>query len=1839
MRPSSAKAWYTDWMRIRYLKWLGLVLFVWLGMAVPSVHAAQSHVVTLSAGNECTFSHSYSSGVEVYVQGQQFEYALYTPQEHAQEYGIYSGRRGIFVPIGYKLSIANTSSSNVTVDPGTRQLTWGDVVNGGHALVSTALQPGDSVRAYNLSQTASNTIHIGGISAYLKTNSAETQSIFNHHAMAGVQTVETGGSITITNRDTQSYTVYAAANSFEFTVGSDPADFNYTLPVQGSLQMTNTSSKTNYVYVTAQGKYEYFIYNADDSTYSSGLTTAYDKAVQPGQRLVITNTTSAPIILDGEYDAFATSTQVDPPMTTYTLAAGDSLNVQNTSNKLDKLLINGWYEHAEYTASGDVANYDDGSTLSTYMLPSGNTVVFTNPGSPGSEPITIRVPRQQTSVSNSDDPALYTHNLAPGGSLEATNLTSADASIQTNSRYDYAFYDNMGITGYQAYAAVDGFRVSGGERVAFTNVGVTTDYIYAPYEAFRFAVHSQPITFTATLQPGQTIKAVNTSRYTFNVSANGQHHYAIYGQTDHSVADYGFPVKGGTYPVANDQYIVITNSGTTPMTVSGPNDAFTWSNRTAPALYKGYLNSGASVQLSNASGATFELSAQGTYDQATYQSDHSVQSLDHNSTAASLPLYVGDRTVITNSGSTQLVLLAPYDVTDVQSSAEPALLIKQLAVNQSAEFTNMLDATETVYFTGKHDVMDYDTNGNPDTYMYQSDNDYQWLGSTQKLAVMNRDTKQIEVYGAYELFKATDRQHPVTFHEVITNTHSLNLTNTAGKSFDLYSLGAAYDNVVRESNGKIDSMQLMDTDPIQSVEAGDKVAVTGSSTTSSVLEGPYDVFNIQARTNPALIKRTLQPDEYVDAVNVDSGAALLGVQGQFSLANYAADGSLSRYADWMAPGDVTLAAGLRAGVQNIDTADTIVYGPYESFMFKDRQHPVTFKTVLSSAQTIAYIQNALPNLTLHTNGIYDYAQYKSNGAPESYGVQQTDPGNYVWRGDRVVISGSPNEQVTVSGSYDGFQATLVQERPVLTKVLQTGESYSLRNISPGGFSLKLSGTYAYQLYDASGKMTYSLDHSTSGLQILQPGVRIAITSEDTGPVTIWAPTEAVRVTQGDDLASSTLSQGQSMKATNTSTQASSLLIDGTYDVAVYDASGQPTADYAYKSTDAANGTVSIPAGGYAIVTADSSAGIIVRADKASITFAAANHAALSLYALPKGNMLKVTNVTDHNHTLSVNDSFNYWTTQTTEQPGNGTAEIGSGDTAIIRNTSAGAETVYSPYGLFRWAETTDPVITPPATGTPISSLNPANGDPQTFYADPIDTSTGAQMINQNVLTAHGSIQIPFQAQYYSLLQGDGALGKGWSDNYAIRLQHDASDGSVNVYWNDFRFNTFTHQADGSYTSSQKEVQYDQLIANADGSYTLSRYDRTTLRFAANGALQSMSNSDGITVNMQYDDDGKLTAVIEPSTGAKLVLTYNAAGLVATVADQSGRKASFTYDDNGQLTGMTDPTGIQTTYTYDANHRIATGVLAGQQLFANTYDATGRVIKQTDGIPGHVTTLAYSTANGQLTTTITDRNGNVQQRVHDAQYQLVQVQDALAGKTTYTYDEHGNRTSITNALNQTTRFAYDAKGNVIQATDPSGQSITMTYDSLGDLLTATGPDGSTITSTYDSRGRLLTTTGTEGHTLTYAYNEQGQLISVTNPRGGQTLYGYTNEQLSTLTNPTGETITIGYDAAGRMTSETNAAGNTARVVYNDSDQLIAAIDELNHKTSYTYDDQHRLASVTDPNGNVTRYSYDANGDLTGITDALGNETSIAYDAEGRMIGVTDAHVRRSASSGKRHRSKR
>lgn len=1998
------------YVRLAFLVVVLLAIFV--GFKMHSASAATG-VYSLGSGQSVDITHGYSTSATVYVTGNNYDYVKYLSNGDVSLYDTKTAYAPITLAINQKLRLTNNSPSPLTIDMKSKTFTV--LTTAGQALSRFNLLPGNSVFVQNLNPDYSQPIDIGGINANIHygADGELSSPTFTRKKAKGSETVAKNGSMIVTNRDTVAYDVVAPAFPINFLGSTEPADFRYNVPIGGSFQATNQLSKPFYVYIDNGGTYEFTLYNEDGSVSSTGTTKTVTKYVGAGETLIVTNVDGPSMLVSGAYGAFYTTTQVEPPMITKTLAPGKSIKVLNNSGDTMKLLTDNGdkgFQIAEYKSNGAVDSYDILNKSASYIMGIGNYVVITNPAYNG-QAIKIKIPKVNSVISDSTNPALLEQNISPGNSVEVKNVSPTKTGLFVTGEFDYALYDSAGINDYAPNVGSSHVYPDPGERVAVTNTskGNVTMSINGPYEAFVATARTQPVTFNRVLNVGETLKTINTSNYSFYITASGQHHYALYKKENNKVDDFDNPIVSARHLISKDEKIITTNSGNQAMTVSGPYDAFDISSRAEPALYKGYLNAGQSVKLTNTSPAMFSMYTDGMYDQASYRADDTLRSLDHDRVAKSLPFYNGERVTLTNSGSSQLVVLSPYDVTTAQSSSDPALLVKQLAINQSAEFINKDKSNEMVYFTGKHDLMDYDTADQPNSYYRGTATTYRSVDPNQRLAVMNTDVKTIDAYAAFELFTGKDRINPVTFKKTLSTKQSLDFTNKTSKTFFVYPTGTydfaeyqagqsidmgknetsstksiptsnrmsitntistdltvegpydaftiqartnpalveyslaprqsveaaytgvksgqirltvdydsalftnnvlnvysrnhisstaqivengerlavqnmaeinglmygaydtfkvtsrtnpvtfqkvlntdesvditntqpaksfnvylnavdnIYDYVKRDANGGIDAVARAATSGVELLEHGERIAITAPTSHSVMIEGSYDALKIANRTNPALVKKALAPGQSLEATNIDSIPSQLTIEQIYDMATYDSTGALKQYSFGLSGTPrQTLDPNAKIAIQNSDDMYNVVYGPFESFKFVDRSNPVTFIKTLSTNDSMAFEQNALNQMFLYFNGNpYDYAQYKANKEVREYGWGVLSS-QAMTKGDRIVVAASGTANVTVQGSYDAYKIATVSGKPVTIKTLEIGESYSIRNISPGSFFVKLAGNHSYQLYNANGTLTTSSTGTTASYHAVPASSRLVVTNVDVAPITVYAPTEAIKVTQGDDLLVKTLTMDQTMKATNTSSSSATLSVDGKYDVAVYDASGKPV-NVDRKST---GNSVSVPAGGYAILTGQQAANTLVNGNKDNFNFEDQVNPALSLYTLAPNALVKATNVHDHARTLNVGSKFSYWTEQGEEQTGSGTLTIGAGNTTVIRNTGTTTYELYSPYGSFKMeATTTIPVPVPPVVNPSVGTIDPADYDQQTYYADPVDTSTGAQIINKTMMVAHGTVDIPFQAQYYALLQGNGGLGKGWSHNFEIRLSKNNTTGQMTVYWNAFRTNNFTLNSDkATYTPVERAIRNDQLQKNANGTYTLTRYDGTHYIFAANGALQSMGERGGITMNMQYDSAGKLLSVTEPTSGAKLVLTYNAIGKVATVADQAGRTSTFTYDDTGRLITLTDPGSHKTTYTYNKNNQILTGSLDGKLVFSNAYDGKGRILRQNDGITTHQpTTFAYSNADGMLTTTITDRNGDIQKRVHNINYQLVEVQDGNNGKTSYTYDAQGNRTSITNALGQTAKFEYDSKGNLTKNTDPSGLSMTLTYDAKGNLLKATGPDGNSITSTYDANSRLLSTTDTEGYKVSYEYNDKGMLTAATDPRGGKTIYSYNGYKLDTVTSSTGEIMKVGYDAAGRMTTQSDAKGNLSQVVYNDNDQLINTIDPLKNKVSYTYDRQDNLASVTDARGNTTSYTYDANGQLTAVRNALGGTLSITYDSEGNMTAVTDPLGRKSS----------
>ena len=321
---------------------------------------------------------------------------------------------------------------------------------------------------------------------------------------------------------------------------------------------------------------------------------------------------------------------------------------------------------------------------------------------------------------------------------------------------------------------------------------------------------------------------------------------------------------------------------------------------------------------------------------------------------------------------------------------------------------------------------------------------------------------------------------------------------------------------------------------------------------------------------------------------------------------------------------------------------------------------------------------------------------------------------------------------------------------------------------------------------------------------------------------------------------------------------------------------------------------------------------------------------------------------------------------------------------------------------------------------------------------------------------------------------------------------------------------------------------------------------------------------------------------------------------------------WTYDQRDNVASITETlngTNWEINFAYNADD-ILTQTTYGNNAFANTFDALGRQTQRTHTVSGSTrmtTTYGYINPDSAHTTTLlsTVRNRGTQ----------------FDKTTAYTYDDHGNITSVT-ANGGTTTYAYDNLGQLTRENNQAaGKTWTWTYDTAGNILSkseyayTTGSLGTaldTITYGYaDSRGWGDLLTSYDGRS--FQYDEIGNLLS-----DGEWTYTWAKgRQLVSMTKP-GSTLTFTYDADGnRITKTVN--GTTTTYTYADG--------RVTHETNdtdtihYRYDTNGTLLSMN-LNGTEYYYLYNGQRDVIGLYDANGNVVvEYTYDAWGNPLTTT------------------
>lgn len=513
--------------------------------------------------------------------------------------------------------------------------------------------------------------------------------------------------------------------------------------------------------------------------------------------------------------------------------------------------------------------------------------------------------------------------------------------------------------------------------------------------------------------------------------------------------------------------------------------------------------------------------------------------------------------------------------------------------------------------------------------------------------------------------------------------------------------------------------------------------------------------------------------------------------------------------------------------------------------------------------------------------------------------------------------------------------------------------------------------------------------------------------------------------------------------------------------------------------------------------------------------------------------------------------------------------------------------------------------------------------------DPIDVATGAQYLNENLLSINGQLPLIFSLDYNSMLMKKGRFGRSWGDtNYGTSLKQSPT-GEVTIHWTTNRYNRFNPIGNSQYRSSHLSCSNDLLIKEAD-AWQLTRKNGQVYRFNLQGQLIQKGTKTQLFADLSYDESGKLIQVTEPA-GRYLRYQYTN-GRVTSVVNSAGHQVQFTYDEEGNLTHITDPVGAVTTYTHNSYGQIVAATNAeGQQIFRNVFDdSTHQVIEQYDGVNTQPLRLNYNTRTfKRLITTVTDKTNKTRVYTFTTDFKLLSIVDEAGKSTQYQYNNKGKVSVYTDAKGNTTRFFYDEHGNLTQTTDPRGTIITRHYDENNNLTLIMKPENANESFHYDDKNRLIKY-GESWQSNYFSYDENGQLYRYSNANSDyKELFTYQQGLVKTITYPKGNIHTFDYDAAGRIIASTNGEGQTIRIAYDAKDRITGLTDALGNTVQLRYNSRDQVIQFTDAMGNNSYRAYDANGRLISKTNALNQVTQYEYDINDRLIAVVDAKGQRTA----------
>jgi RHS repeat-associated protein len=517
-----------------------------------------------------------------------------------------------------------------------------------------------------------------------------------------------------------------------------------------------------------------------------------------------------------------------------------------------------------------------------------------------------------------------------------------------------------------------------------------------------------------------------------------------------------------------------------------------------------------------------------------------------------------------------------------------------------------------------------------------------------------------------------------------------------------------------------------------------------------------------------------------------------------------------------------------------------------------------------------------------------------------------------------------------------------------------------------------------------------------------------------------------------------------------------------------------------------------------------------------------------------------------------------------------------------------------------------------------------------FTGHPVDIATGRVMTDSVDFEMPGPIPLVFERSYSSgWSRRSSPLGYGWSHSLDRALWVERSgvvcrlaDGREIV----FDTSAFRHGF----------LPIKQSIFDPITGYTLTRLAREKWRLVdEDGMIDEFERIPGETdppeigqglarvvctrgrsehnkIQYQYelaDDVARLVAVVD-SGGRTIRFGYDPAGRLTKVflphpevQDEWVLHASYEYSETGDLIVAIDAEGASTRYSYDRrSHLMVQETDRNGLSFYWMYDGRGSSARcvRTWG-DGAIFNQKLLYNPGAHITFVIDSDGNKTKYTANELGLVTEIEDALGGKRTFTFDSNLKLASETDALGNRTVHSHDHRGRRYATKLPNSARRIWKYSD-------------------EEHPELVTLFRNErGGVWRPLYSAQGQLRAIRSPFPDEAQRFEWCEGLLAIAHQGTRRIEYQYDEHKNLVS-TVSAGAVFERIYDRQGRFIRAVSPHGAR-EFRYDKVGRLVQVTEPDGNVRQLHRDPAGNVLEVRDGVGSRR-FSYAGMGWLASVEE-----------------